>query len=297
MKVYTHKNHSQYLQYVEAVFENIAGVPDFKTNMETRGFTDGKIDEGQKHRSDAEGFYHEFIKKQRKRNGRKSKANKLLKEAQREYVTILQRLRREFFNDPETKAELGLEGKRETQGPKFIDESLTFYDTCIDETELNAKLVAKGVTTAMLEGAKGKITKYTKVRVAYEQLKGECQSLVEKRDLAFRQLRAWMGAFQYSAEYIYADNLQELERLNIFELNAPRKTTTNEEPAPEPIPEPEPQPVDDSVSPATGTTEIPISSPGSGTKTVEPTETVAQEETETGTETTESTVEKQPVTE
>ncbi|MCP5053017.1 MAG: hypothetical protein GY940_37970 [bacterium] len=284
---------SSYLDSSQIVFDNIDKVPNFKETMLVVGFNDERYKDGTDSLAETQILYLNYLKKQDERKKQRVIVGDTFNDAVRELSNYRQTLRRQFYNDTQLKAELGLKGIMFRRGPRFVDQATNFYDVCKTSAYVKAKLEGIQITTEMIEESIKGIDELQEARSDFEQVKGECQSVRELRDKAFRKLKAWMGAFKKNAEYVYVDNLQELERLNIFERNAPRKVKKTE---------PEPTGTDTTgttdtttTTDTTGTTDTTTTTDATSTTTApETTTTPGTKEPTQSTQSSESTQPTQP---
>ncbi|MCP5047075.1 MAG: hypothetical protein GY940_07870 [bacterium] len=228
---------SNYLSYSQIVFDNIDKVPNFKEEMVVVGYNDARYQSGSDKVKKTRDLYLGYLQKQDERKSKRGNMTDALDVSVKEFTNYVETFRMEFYDDKQLKAELGLKGPKFRFGSRFIDQSTNFYEICKSSPYVKAKLEGIQITTEMIENSIQRVDTLKKSRSDYEQIKGECQSIRELRDKAYRELKAWMSAFKKNAEYVYADNLQELERLNIFERNTPKRTKKNE---PEPTDAPNP---------------------------------------------------------
>ncbi|MCP5048915.1 MAG: hypothetical protein GY940_17220 [bacterium] len=249
---YIKQYYPEYLEYTRVLFENLEKFPNFKTQMLAQGIDDGRIQVGIGARTGAWTSHDNYMSALNERDSQLKTVEELFDKAFGSYAGLVDRLRKEFYDDPQILAELELKGGRARTIAGFIDQSSRFYGACLTKDTIVAKLGAINITPEMIQSGKDDLEAYKTARSDFDEVKGRCQSLYATREKAFKPLRAWVALFKAAAKIAFADNLQELERLKIFVRNQPK-----------PKPKPAAEEGTTQTTETTGTTETVESSPSS----------------------------------
>lgn len=235
--------YANYLEMTRVLFANIEKHPTVKTKIATVGYDDVKLDEGRALRATFEGLYRGHLEKHQDRLAASQRVKEAFKTARFTYSDLVKRLRVEFRNDGEARAELGLEGERLETRSGFIEQATHFYNVAMTHLEIQTKIHATGLSSENIQAASDTLTAFKTALENHKNLLGECQELVEDRDQAFKIFRNWISAFITTCRSLFRDNPQTLEKLNVFVRNrSPRKPAANEEPPTDPGTNPEPEP-------------------------------------------------------
>ncbi|MCP5048921.1 MAG: hypothetical protein GY940_17250 [bacterium] len=210
-----------FLEYTRNLFTILSRLVRFKENMAAQGFDADRITDGIQARTKAEDIHLNLMDKFNERSAKKKTVTSIFTLAWFYYAGFVKRLRPELFDDPATYAELGLTGIRKTTISGFIEQATLFYNAAMNKETVAAKLLALKITKEMLQPGYDSLKEFKEARSKYEEVKGECQSLGVDRRKAFRVLKFWVSAFKEAALMAYAENTQELEKLNIFVRNSP----------------------------------------------------------------------------
>ena len=223
------KVYSDYLHETGITFENLPKATSITERLVDYGYDGSRTQQGEALHTGAQTISRKLMDKRQDRDAlfERIKAKRL--EVYIEYIGNVKRLRKELSDDPETRVELGLNGKRARTVAGFIEETTNFYNKPINNTVLLDKIQGFGYTVEKLQGGLTGVQDYQGLCSDYEKLDGECQSLAVERDKAIKLLRAWMGAFIATCKVAFSDNLQTLEEINIFIRNRP-KSRKQEEP-------------------------------------------------------------------
>jgi hypothetical protein len=227
------KTYSDYLERTRVLFANIEKHPEIKTKIAEAGYSDARLAEGSGLRKQFEDLYRLHLEKYQDRLAAYERVRDTRITARIAYGDLVNRLRVEFRTDPETRAELGLNGKRLQTKTGFIEQSTHFYNAASTHVDIQAKIQALGLTPESIQAAADTLTAYQTELEGYESLKGECQQLIVDRDQAFKTFRNWITAFTTTCRSLFRDNPQTLEKLNIFVRNSKPKKPAEEEPAPD----------------------------------------------------------------
>ncbi len=214
------------------MFTNLQNAPHVTGPLVEYGYDEARYEEGRNLRTAVETLFRKYLEKRQERIGKYAELMQAFRQVTAVYMGHVKRLRKELPGEPETYAELGLAGERDRTIAGIIEQAINFYNTAL-KPETLTKIQRFGFTAVKLETDLSDINKYQSVRAAYEQLKGECQSLVEERDKAFKKLRAWVGAFIATCKVVFAGSLQTLEEVGIFIRNQPKPKPKEENQAPD----------------------------------------------------------------
>jgi hypothetical protein len=214
---------SNYLHQTRVTFTNIEKNPEIAASLVEQGYDTTKIQEGLALHSEAENAFRLLVSKKQLRLAKGSEMWQSYKELVDEYMGIVKRLKVELFSDPVARAELGVDAPRTRTVGGFIEESNHFFTTAINNAVIAAKILPLGYTPEKMQAGLTRLQAYQALRSEFEKIVGELQKLVVEKDLAFKRLRRWMAALKAACEVAFADNLQTLEEIGLFVLNAPRR--------------------------------------------------------------------------
>ena len=223
---------SNYLEDTRVTFDNLPDLPEFRAVIAQHGYDDARIQQGAGFHSQSGSAHYLFLEKRQLAKAKGKEMVTLFRAMHSVYMKHVKRLKKEFAFDQDMLYQLGLVGPRDLKRAAAVVQVTNFYETAINDAGVFGKLQPLGYTAEGLDTDFKKVKEYQTARAEYEKLSGECQELVEKRDKAFKMLRAWMAAFIATCKFAFADNLQALEKAGIFILNRPR-SRKKEEPAAE----------------------------------------------------------------
>jgi hypothetical protein len=213
---------SNYLEDTRVTFDNLPNLIEFRAVLTEHGYNDARIQQGAGFHSQSESAHYLFLEKRQLAKAKGKEMVTLFSGMFSVYMRHVKRLKREFAFDQDLLYQLGLVGPRDRKRATAVVQATNFYETAINDAGVFGKLQPLGYTAESLDSDFKKVKEYQSARAEYEKLNGECQELVEKRDKAFKMLRAWMNAFIATCKFAFADNLQALEKAGIFILNRPR---------------------------------------------------------------------------
>ena len=223
---------SNYLEDTRVTFDNLPNLPEFRAVIAEHGYDDARIQQGADFHSQSGSAHYLFLEKRQLAKAKGKEMVTLFNGMFSVYMRHVNRLKKEFAFDQDMLYQLGLVGPRDRNRAAAVVQATNFYETAINDAGVFSKLQPLGYTAESLGSDFQGVKAYQSARAAYEKLNGECQELVEKRDKAFKLLKAWMNAFIATCKFAFADNLQALEKAGIFILNRPRPRK-KEEPAAE----------------------------------------------------------------
>jgi hypothetical protein len=214
---------SNYLEDTRVTFDNLPNLIEFRAVVAQHGYNDARIQQGADFHSQSGSAHYLFLEKRQLTKAKGKEMVTFFRAMHSVYMRHVKRLKKEFAFDQDLLYQLGLVGPRDLKRAAAVVQATNFYETAINDPGVFSKLQPLGYTAESLDSDFSKVKEYQSARAAYEKLNGECQELVEKRDKAFKMLKAWMAAFIATCKFAFADNLQALEKAGIFILNRPRK--------------------------------------------------------------------------
>lgn len=225
---YSNKFYTNYLEETRRTFDNLSLYPDFTEAVAVNGYPQTRLQQGNDFHTTLDTVIHAYLDK---RQSARTKAKEMLakfEEVSKLYRSHVNRLKEEFAFDREMLNQLGLLIPMDRTRSGFIIQAIAFYNKAISNSNVFTKLQAVGFSLESLERDRRGVEEYRDLRSEYGSLSGECQELVTGREKAYRALKGWMNGFIAACKFVFADNLQALEKVGIFVLNEPRRTKTVE---------------------------------------------------------------------
>jgi len=227
---YSNQFYSDYLEETRNTFDNLPEFPDFLAIIAGKGYPDTRIEEGRELHTVFGTCIHKYLDRRQTKKAKGKEMNEKFFEVSRTFLSHVRRLRKEYAFDNEVLIELGLTLSMDQKRAGFIVQATSFYNKALNTPSVFAKLQSLGYTQVDLEAGRDSIRDYQVLRSQYDMLSGECQELVVERNRAFKKLKIWMDAFIATCKFLFADNLQTLEKVGIFIRNQPIRKK-QEEPA------------------------------------------------------------------
>lgn len=211
---------SDFLTESRILVENARNLPDMSAVLKAFGYTAERLDQGLALLAETEAL----IQKQIREYGESYAATKALNEAWAAadglYMKTLKVARIAFGDDPGAGAALKLSGLRKQTVTGWLEQASTFY------TNLTAgfadQLARFGYTPAKLAAEAALVEGVRKTLQAQAKESGEAQQATMVRDAKVGELDRWIGELRAIARVAFADDPQQLEKLGIRVLNAPR---------------------------------------------------------------------------
>ncbi|MCP5053517.1 MAG: hypothetical protein GY940_40500 [bacterium] len=260
----TNKSIEQYLESTRITLVSLGEDTLIKEKVLVYGFDDQRLLEGITLRNEADTLYHSLLTSRGKQARLSFDVDKMFNKAGSRFSAHVKILKTEFFDTPALNKELGLEGRRKRTIPAFIVQATNFYTNSMTKQHILDSISPFGMTAERIQEELAFVNDVKKLHLEHAQSQGECQRLLEERDLKLARLRRYMYQLKTVLFLMFDDNnAQTLERINIFVRNRrkPRTrkateetpTETPEEPEPEaPAPEPETaEPTNTGTEPAT----------------------------------------------
>jgi hypothetical protein len=172
--------------------------------------------------ADFQVMFRAYLEKRQEKLARYETLKESYRTSGKGYIANIKRLRKEFKNDPQATAELGLQGLRDRTRAGYTEQAVTFYNKAMNTPDILAKLQPLGYSTEKLVGELRNVESYQGSISQYKKAQGECQKYVEDRDKAFKRLHDWTSAFVASCRYAFEESPQALEELGIFMRNQPK---------------------------------------------------------------------------
>lgn len=224
------KSQEKFLFNCGATFENLNQLADFKTRIDSQGYTETRLTEGETMYDEAVVLYSDHLDMVLESGAKGREVQDQLSVMLNTYTTIAERIRSEYEDDDKMLAGLGLYGKTPRYRASFIEQARRFYSKSINKADYAQKITLIGILPEKLQAELDALPGFQSLCREYEKLKGECQRLVVERDKAVKKLRKWMKAFVTTCRYEFKDNPQAMEAIKIFVRNGP-KPRPDEEPA------------------------------------------------------------------
>lgn len=225
---YSSQFFSNYLEETRITFDNLQHYPDITGAISGNGYPEARLNVGKDFHAAFHSLSHQYLdRRQSARTKGKEMVKKFLEISVR-YRSHVNRLKKEFILDHEVLTQLGLTLPMDRRRAGFIVQVTGFYNKALTNPNIFAKLQVLGFTEENLEQDRRCVEEYQALRSEREKIWGECQELISKRDKAYRDLKVWVDAFIATCKFVFADNLQVLEKIGILILNRPRRTKKQE---------------------------------------------------------------------
>jgi hypothetical protein len=121
-----------------------------------------------------------------------------------------------FKKQPDILIRLGVEGKFPTKYRDFFDKTKHYYQTILENEEVQQKTSLIKITSGVATGALAKHESLLSKRAEYEKEYGESQEATKSKNEALLELKDWMEDFDNMAKVALYNHPQLLEVLGIF---------------------------------------------------------------------------------
>ena len=135
--------------------------------------------------------------------------------AREAYMPQLKVARIAFKGDVATATELGLKGDRTKSLTRWIAQANQFYTNALARDAILTGLATFGITAKKLRAAQKTLHALEAAALTQEQAKATAQRATQTRNLAVKELRAWLSDFMAIAKIALAQDSQLLESLGI----------------------------------------------------------------------------------
>lgn len=222
---FSSKSNSDFLSSSNATLVNIESNTAMLGRLQTRSYSTTRLTAGSNKIANAQAVFRSHLQKRQEKLAASVKIQEKRREVQDRCVSFGTSLRYHFKKEPDMIKNLGLDVRWSRRNADFIEQTLHLYNRALTTPEILARLVAEGIEEPMLQSDMALIQEYEAQRRDFVRLKGECQELVEQRDLAIAEAKSWMAGLKTTLRAIYRNNPQALESVGILVRNAPRRKT------------------------------------------------------------------------
>jgi len=164
--------------------------------------------------------------------GQSRQATRTLDEARtaahRAYIKTLKIARIAFDADGRADTALKLSGPRKQSVDGWLDQASTFYANLAADQTLGDGLRLYGYTAAKLNAEAVLVERVRQTLQIQAREAGEARKATSDRDQKLAELRAWVKKFRTVVKVAFSEDPQELEKLGIVVLNAPRRKKKTE---------------------------------------------------------------------
>jgi hypothetical protein len=222
---------ADFLQGAKTLIENAIAVPEIAAALATYGYDAARLEEGRALWFEADSL----VKKQSLDAGGRFEAtqefDKAWTQANAAYMKALKVARVAFGEDAKAIAALKLYGPRKQSLAGWLEQAQTFYANLAADSSLAGRLKRYGYDQAKLKLEAEAVEAVRLKTLAKVQGSGTAQASTAARDKKLRELDAWVSELRTIARVAFYENPQELEKLGVMALNAPRRAKKAEAPA------------------------------------------------------------------
>jgi len=205
------------------LIENAHSIPEINERLLGYGYTPQRWGEGFALLAAAEASVSQQLREYGESYAATEAVNRVWKEANAVYMKTLKVARIAFGDEPKAAVALKLQGPRKETVEGWMDQASVFYGNLIGDATLGDRLTKFGYTAAKLADEAALVDQVRKVLNAQGKETGEARQATADRDRQVADLDAWVGELKALARVAFTDDPQQLEKLGVVVLNAPRR--------------------------------------------------------------------------
>lgn len=213
---------SNFLLNSRILIENAQNIPESAAVLLNFGYNPTRMAEGAQLLSTAEAL----VQKQTKEYGESYQAtvafNQAYDAANLAYTQSLKIARIVFGDEAKAGTILKLYGPRLQTTAGWLSQASSFYTGLTSDSELAGRLAKFGYTAEKIAAEAALVETVRKALQAQAKEYGEAQEATVERDRTLAELDTWVSELRAVSKVAFAANPQELEKLGILALNAPR---------------------------------------------------------------------------
>jgi hypothetical protein len=214
---------SQFIEASKVIIENARQVPEVTAVLAGYGYDDARLAVGARLWADAESLVRRQAKEYGEQHQAGADTEKARTQAESAYMKALKVARVAFSEDAMASAALKLNGPRKQSLSGWMDQAATFYSNLGEGSTLAQGLLRFGYTAQKLQAEAALIEELRSKLQAQARETGEAQAATVERDAKLRELDSWVSELRAIARVAFYESPQELEKLGLLVLNAPRR--------------------------------------------------------------------------
>ena len=247
----TNKLVEGYLAKSKKTLDSLKADEEIKARIEPFGINEGRIDAGISKRNDVDATYHELLTRRSEQLKKSNELQDMFKNLKSQYSIDTRIFRNEMYADRSSIIELNLDDRTKRTIPAFLVQGRNFYTNVKVKPHLLDRVQEYGITLEVIQLRLDAIDAMDALYRSHSWYRGECQGLVQKRDLKLSDLKRFMASLKQVLFAAYPpEERQTLERINVFVRNQKKKLSVStspgddEPPSEDPPPAEEPPPVE-----------------------------------------------------
>ncbi|MCP5046935.1 MAG: hypothetical protein GY940_07165 [bacterium] len=243
--VITNKMIETYLEQTRITLDSLYGDTFIKTRILEFGYTDERLTEGITLRGEVSTLYNDLLTSRGNQAKMSFSLNEKYEKASFKFSFYAGLFKTAFHDTPELVKEMGLEGRRKRTVSTFLAQANNVYTNVVTKPHILDRLSGYSITAERMQEELDVIAQLKILHMDHSKAQGECQRITETRDEKLAELRRYMRQLRRVLFMLFKDNnIQILERINVFVRNRrkPRTRKVTEEPSTETPEEPAPQP-------------------------------------------------------
>jgi len=213
----------EFLTLSRILIENSRDIPELNATLQGFGYTPQRWAEGVALLTAAEAMVSHQLLKYGQSYQATQDVNHAWRMAERVYTKTLKIARIAFGDEPKAVTALQLQGSRKKTVTGWLDQASVFYANLIGDPSLGAPLTKFGYTAAKIAAEAVLVERVRKALHTQAKGIGEAQQATADRNRQVADLGAWVRELRALARVAFADDPQQLEKVGIVVLNAPRR--------------------------------------------------------------------------
>jgi len=214
---------SRFLIRSRILIENSRNIPEMNERLQEFGYTSQRWDEGLALLVAAEALVSHQLMVYGQAYQATQDVNQAWRAAEVVYTKTLKIARIAFGDEPKAATALQLHGSRKKTVSGWLDQASVFYGNLIADPSLGSALTKFGFTASKIAAEAVLVERVRKALLSRAQDLGKARQATADRDAKVAELETWVRELRALARVAFADNPQQLEKLGIVVLNAPRR--------------------------------------------------------------------------